>query len=63
MAAMTSRFNIRCVIQYYSDQWWKHIVHKHIDNDDVITNSTSSECDLLLLLFTHTLTTVSYQPN
>ena len=21
MAAMTSRFNIRCVIQYYSDQW------------------------------------------
>ena len=23
MAAMTSRFNIRCVIQYYSDQWCK----------------------------------------
>ena len=23
MAAMTSRFNIRCVIQYYSDQWSK----------------------------------------
>ena len=27
MAAMTSRFNIRCVIQYYSDQWSTHIVH------------------------------------
>ena len=24
MAAMTSRFNIRCVIQYYSDQWFRH---------------------------------------
>ena len=24
MAAMTSRFNIRCVIQYYSDQWFEH---------------------------------------
>ena len=28
MAAMTSRFNIRCVIQYYSDQWatTKHLL-------------------------------------
>ena len=24
MEAMTSRFNIRCVIQYYSDQWSTH---------------------------------------
>ena len=40
MAAMTSRFNIRCVIQYYSDQWYgstlaqKH--HEFLNNRDNI---------------------------
>ena len=29
MAAMTSRFNIRCMIQYYSDQWLKSITSDH----------------------------------
>ena len=41
MAAMTSKFNFECVIQYYTDQW----IH-HLNISNWFTRSHPSEGDV-----------------
>ena len=45
MAAMTSRFNIRCVIQYNSDQWAKHEYINIIDRFSLYGRAAQKEGD------------------